>query len=95
MPPFRSMEELMDGELSYVVAVPNTPEAALTVQVLFFFFFSVTARPRLIKGGAEAILLSFIVVRVRVDRDERHAYMLFLLFSLLCVGADSQTASSG
>lgn len=32
-PPFRSMEELMDGELSYVVAVPNTPEAALTVQV--------------------------------------------------------------
>ena len=39
VPPFRSMEELMDGELSYVVAVPNTPEAALTVQVLFFFFF--------------------------------------------------------
>eukprot|EP00752_Nemacystus_decipiens_P010432 g9296.t2 len=31
-PPFRSMGELMGGELSYVVAVPNTPEAALTVQ---------------------------------------------------------------
>ncbi|CAM9458001.1 unnamed protein product [Ectocarpus sp. 6 AP-2014] len=30
--PFASMEELMDGELSYVVAVPDTPEAALTVQ---------------------------------------------------------------
>lgn len=84
----------MDGELSYVVAVPNTPEAALTVQVLFFLSFFGDGSTE-IKGGAEAILLSFIVVRVRVDRDERHAYMLFLLFSLLCVGADSQTASSG
>lgn len=33
VPPFSSMEELMDGEISYAVAVPDTPDAALTVQV--------------------------------------------------------------
>lgn len=28
------MAELMEGELKYVVAVPDLPDAALTVQVL-------------------------------------------------------------
>lgn len=32
-PPFRSIEELMEGKLTYVVALPETPDAALTVQV--------------------------------------------------------------
>lgn len=31
-PPFGSMEELMNGELSYAMAVPDTPNAALTIQ---------------------------------------------------------------
>lgn len=33
-PPFSSMAELMEGELKYVVAVPDLPDATLTVQVL-------------------------------------------------------------
>lgn len=39
-PPFASMEELMGGELVYVVAVPDTPGASLTVQVFFCFVFA-------------------------------------------------------
>lgn len=34
-PPFSSMAELMEGELKYVVAVPDVPDAALTVQVQY------------------------------------------------------------
>lgn len=32
-PPFQSVEELMQGKLIYVVGVPDTPDAALTIQV--------------------------------------------------------------
>lgn len=31
--PYGTVDELMKGELTYVVGVPDTPDAALTVQV--------------------------------------------------------------
>lgn len=32
-PPFTTMDDFMAGDLSYAVAVPDTPDASLTVQV--------------------------------------------------------------
>ena len=32
-PPFNSLEEFMGGEITYAVAVPDTPDPTLTVQV--------------------------------------------------------------